>query len=390
MLLVFGQATTGTNEVIDNWETSTPEEQGMDSKKLEDLKEHIKTKYSDMYSMIVIRNGFLVEEEYFRYSTTTKRNIFSCTKSFTSTLIGLALQEGFIDCINDPVLDFFPEHDFTNVDERKQNMTLYHLLTMTTGLEWSELQIGYSDPNNSLYKMWESNDWVQYVLDQKMVEKPGINFNYNTGASHIMSAIINQTTGMSTLEFAKSRLFDPLDIEDFFWPSDPNGIPKGGEGLEITPRSLAKLGQLYLNNGSWKEQQIVNKEWVFNSSRIDHHPPGNYSYGYGFQWWIHPNKEIFSAWGYAEQRVIVVPKYQLVTVFTSYMPNVYGDPASDFVNTFIIPAITEFTDVGSSDNSATTEFTDVGSSDNSTTAGFLYTLPIVLLLVTLRKYLIKK
>lgn len=374
MLVVLG--TSGTTEVINNWETSTPEEQGMDSKKLDDLKEYIKTKYSDMYSMVVIRNGFLVEEEYYRYSTTTKRNIYSCTKSFIGTLIGIAIQERLIESIDESVLELFPERNFANVDERKQNMTLFHLLTMTTGLEWYELQVGYDDQNNSLYNMWESKDWVQYVLDQKMIEEPGKEFNYNTGASHVLSAIINKSTGMSTLQFAKSRLFDPLDIEDFSWPTDPSGIHKGGEGLELTPRSLAKLGQLYLNNGSWKGQQIVPKEWVFNSTKIDHRPPDGHSYGYGFQWWIHPDREIFSAWGYAVQRVIVVPKYQLVTIFTSYMPNVDGDPASDLVNTFIIPAITEFND---------------GSSDNSTTTtGFLYTLPILFLLVTLRKYLRKK
>jgi CubicO group peptidase (beta-lactamase class C family) len=369
----FGQTTSKVIEGINDWETTTPEEQGMRSKYLNDLKEYIKKEYSDIYSMVIIRNGFLVEEEYFMFTATTKRNIYSCTKSFTSALIGIAIQEGAIESTNKTVLSFFPEKTFSNVDDRKKNMSLYHLLTMTSGLKWNELQVGYNDPTNSLYQMWESNDWIQYVLDQKMVDEPGMIFNYNTGVSHVMSAIINQTTGMSTLEFAKSRLFDPLSIDDYQWPTDANGIHKGGEGLELTPRSLAKLGQLYLDNGSWKEQQIVPEEWV-KLSRIDHRPPGDHLYGYGFQWWIHPDRSIFSAWGYAEQRVIVIPKYELVAVFTSYMPNTVGDIASDLVGMFIIPAITSSAAITTNETA------------NITTISFLFTLPAIPIMVTVRKH----
>lgn len=381
-LQTFTSLVQGTIEITasaNNWETSTPEEQGINSKKLDELKNHIKTNYSDIYSMVIIRNSFLVEEEYFRYTAATKRNIYSCTKSFISALIGIAIQEDFIESIDKPVLEFFPDQIFANVDDRKQNMTLYHLLTMTTGLEWYELQVGYNDQNNSLYRMWESKDWIQYVLDQKMIEEPGKEFNYNTGASHVMSAIINKTTGMSTLEFAKSRLFGPLGINDYFWPTDPNDIHTGGEGLELTPRSLAKLGQLYLNNGTWKGQQIVPKKWVVNSSRIDHHPSGNHTYGYGFQWWIHPDHEIFSAWGYAEQRAIVAPKFELVAVFTGYMPNTYGDLAGDLVNTFIIPAITGSNNTCSSDTPAA-----------KSTSYLVFTLPSLFIIVILSKYQRKK
>lgn len=365
----LGQATTEIIGMINDWETSTPEEQGMNSKTLDVLKEYIKKNYSGIYSTVIIRNGFLVEEEYFQFSATTKRNIYSCTKSFIGALIGIAIQEGAINSTNNSVLSFFPDKTFANIDDRKQNMTLYHLLTMTSGLEWNELQVGYNDQNNSLYTMWEVNDWIQYVLDQKMVDEPGKIFNYNSGTSHVMSAIINRTTNMSTLEFAKSRLFDPLGIEDYSWPTDPNGTHKGGEGLELTPRSLAKIGQLYLNNGSWKGQQIVPEEWV-TISRIDHRPPGEHSYGYGFQWWIHPDRDIFSAWGYAEQRVIVVPKYEIIAVFTSYMPNLEVDIGADLVDMFIIPATTS------------SEIT----LPKETTNPIIFTLPSILLMVTFRKH----
>ena len=366
------QASTEAVKKNTSWETSTPEEQGMDSRLLNGLKNHIDETYPDMYSMVIIRNGFLVEEEYFRYSATTKRNIFSCTKSITGALIGIAIQEGYIDNINESVLDFFPNHSFTNVDDRKRNMTLYHLLTMTTGLEWDESNYDYS--NNPLYLMWESVDWIQYVLDLKMLDEPGKSFSYNSGASHVMSAIINQTTGMSALEYATSRLFAPLGFEDYLWPTDPNGINKGGEGLELTPRSLAKLGQLYLDNGSWKGEQIVPKEWVYNSTRIDHYPQLNNNYGYGYQWWIHPG-EVFSAWGYAHQRVIVVPEYQVVATFTSYMPTISGDPAAELVNSFVLPSI--FTHENYEEPTTTSA---------NTTTFFAFIIPTLILIVLIRKY----
>ncbi len=371
MFSFTGQASIETVKMNTSWETSTPEEQGMDSRILNGLKNHIEKTYPDMYSMVIIRNGFLVEEEYFEYSATTKRNIFSCTKSITSVLIGIAIQEGYIDGINESVLDFFPNYSFTNVDDRKRNMTLYHLLTMTSGLEWDESNYDYN--NNPLYLMWESADWIQYVLDQKIIDEPGKMFNYNSGTSHVMSAIITITTNMSTLEYATSRLFIPLGIEDYNWPADPNGINKGGEGLELTPRSLAKLGQLYLDNGSWKGQQIVPEMWVYNSTRSSLNPPSNNTYGYGFQWWLHP-EGYFSAFGYAHQRVIVVPEYQVVATFTSYMPNIGGDPAVELVNAFILPSI--FTHEDYEEQTTTIA--------NKTTC-FTFILPTLFLIVLIRK-----
>ncbi|MHA2109228.1 MAG: serine hydrolase domain-containing protein [Candidatus Hodarchaeales archaeon] len=367
----FGQASTETVVTMESWETSTPEAQGMDSRVLENLEKHTLKTYPNIYSMVIVRNGCLVEEEYFKTTDTTKRNIYSCTKSFTSALIGIAIQEGYIEGINTSVLDFFPSYTFTNIDERKQNMTIYHLLTMTAGLEWNEAD--YNDPQNPLYLMWDSTDWVQYVLDLKMVDDPGQTFSYNSGASHILSAIISYSTGMSTSEYAETRLFSPLGIEEYYWPTDPQGVPKGGEGLELTPRELAKLGQLYLNNGTWKDQQIVPKDWVSNSTQYSLNPPTSNYYGYGFQWWIHPGG-IFSAWGYAHQRVIVVPEYQVVATFTSYMPTISGDPAASLVNEYILPAIFDHENY----EEPTT------STENSVTA-FVFILPTLILMVLNRK-----
>ena len=383
ILLVLNTAMSSSNvqiitkaiAEIDNWEISSPEEQGMNSSKLSELESYITINYPGIYSMVIIRNGYLVAEEYFKYPATTKRNIYSCTKSFTSALIGIAIEEGYIESINESVLDFFPSYTFANTDERKQNMTLYHLLTMTTGLNWDESN--YDDPQNPIYLMWDSSDWIQYVLDQEMVNEPGTTFEYNTGASHVISAIINSTTGMSTQEYAESRLFNPLGIEDYTWPTDPNGIHKGGEGLELTPRSLAKLGQLYLSNGTWKGQQLVPEDWVHDSVHCPLNPPTNIYYGYGYQWWLHPGGDIFSAWGYAHQRVIVVPEYNIVTTITSYMTTIGGDPAASLVNEFVIPAVL------TSENDEETTTTTTISDKNVTTS--LFTILSTLLVFVIKR-----
>ena len=364
----INQATPEVVVASDDWPTSSPEDQGMDSRVLATLESYIPKTYPAMYSMVIIRNGFLVAEKYFHDSVSTKRNIFSCTKSFIGTLIGIAIHEGFITSINESVFAFFPNYTFNNFNPSKQSITLFHLLTMTSGLEWDE--DNYDDSENPLYLMWASSNWVQFVLDRPMVAEPGTTFNYNTGTSHVMSAILNVTTGMSTLEYAKSRLLTPLGIEDYYWPIDPQGIYKGGEGLMLTPRALAKLGQLYLNNGSWNDEQLVPEQWIFDATHSTLTPPSNGYYGYGYQWWLQPNG-IFSAWGYAHQRVIVIPEYQVVATFTSDMPTISGDPATLLVNKYVLPAI--FT------------HEDYKEPTSSSTPFFTFALPSLLLIVLLQK-----
>jgi len=363
------QAPIAPVQGLTSWPTSSPEAQGMDSRVLATLEQHIQSTYPAMYSMVIVRNGFLVAEEYFQYSASTKRNIYSCTKSFIGTLIGIAIQEGYIRGINESVVDFFPNYTFSNLDASKQNMTLFHLLTMTTGLDWDEAD--YNDPQNPLYRMWDSSNWVQFVLDLPMVVAPGTTFSYNSGASHVMSAILCSSTEMSTLEYAQSHLFTPLGIDDYNWPTDPQGIHKGGEGLELTPRSLAKLGQLYLDNGSWEGEQLVSEQWIFDTTHSTLTPPSNGYYGYGYQWWLHPDG-IFSAWGYAHQRVLVIPDYQVVATFTGYMPNILGDPAAALVSDFVLPAIFTHEDYQEPTTPTSTSF-------------FVFILPSLLFLVLFQK-----
>jgi len=309
-----------TNDLL----TSTPEAQGLDSKILD----RVSLRWGrSLHSLLIMRHGRLVFEDYYAdsnhiYTRDSKHVLFSVTKSFTSALIGIAINEGFIDSIDQSVLDFFPEYNFSNVNSRKERMTLEHLLTMTCGLYWSEVP-----DNDDLRRLAFSLDSVQFILDQRMSISPGNGFRYNSGASHLLSAIIQQITGNATLEFAQKYLFKPLGIKerDIDWMADSQGNAFGGVGLYLTPRSMAKFGQLYLNMGVWKGTQIIPQQWI-TSSTLDHIEglplygyarPRDPLTGYGYQWWISDTLNSYLAEGYDGKIIFVQPTTSLVIVVTA-------------------------------------------------------------------------
>jgi CubicO group peptidase (beta-lactamase class C family) len=251
--------------------------------------------------------------------------------------VGIAIKEGYIDGVDHRVLGFFPERTVANSDARKQAMTLEHLLTMTSGLDWPELSVSYSSSSNVNAQMAQSQDWVQFVLDRPMVEEPGTTFNYNTGGSHLLSAIIQETTGMNALSFAQAHLFEPLGISDVSWSSDPDGISYGGNGILMTPRDMAKFGYLYLKGGIWDGQQVVPADWGEASVTRHVEASVNIIPYYGYQWWVRSDGA-YTAFGYGGQYILVIPDLQMVVVFTSGLKRVdFGLPQS-LVDDFIIPA----------------------------------------------------
>lgn len=288
------------------WLTSTPEEQGMNSSLLGELADAIEDLSMPLLSYLVIRNGYLIFEGYPdpEYSESTLKHVWSVTKSFTSALVGMALGAGNLTSLDELVVDFFPDKTIANLDEDKQSITVEHLLTMTAGFEWSSS----TDPDD----MMDSPDWIQYVLDKPMVDVPGETFNYNSGGSHLLSAIVNRTTGIPTQSYADTRLFQPLGISDYEWIIDPQGIAAGHIGLNITPRDMAKFGFLYLNNGTWDGEQLVPSTWVSASTQVQ--APGQ---DYGFQWWIDPSYDAYYAYGRDGQYIWVQPKNDLIVVFTA-------------------------------------------------------------------------
>ena len=298
------------------WMTSTPEEQNMNSKKLAHMMEYIDEQGFAIDSVMVVRNGHIVLEEFPNQNFYQDRlhEIYSVTKSFTSALIGIAIHEGYIDSVEQKVVDFFPDREISNLDARKQNLTLEHLLTMTSGIEWDELTYPYTDDRSINRQMWLSSDPVQFVLDQPMVNDPGVELVYNSGCSILLGEILEQVTGKTTLEFAREYLFEPLDIENVNW-ARRKGYYNTGGGLSLKPRDMAKFGYLYLNNGTWDGKQIVPSEWVAMSTETSFYH--SESSGYGYQWWTLPQSGAYYALGLYQQRIYVDPDLEMVVVFTA-------------------------------------------------------------------------
>jgi CubicO group peptidase (beta-lactamase class C family) len=313
----------------EGWRTSTPAEQGVDAEKLAQMLDAIGQQNLPIHSVLVIRNGYIVSETYFGSDTPeTKREIYSVTKSFIATLIGIAIDKGLIAGVNVPVGDFFPDRSFANWDAAKQAMTLENFLTMTTGLDWPE-------DDATFRRLYGSRDWVKFVLDEPMRSQPGSQFLYCSGCSHVLSAIIQAQTGMNTRGFAEQELFAPLGISNLAWDTDATGIPIGGWGLQLAPRDLAKLGYLYLNDGAWDGRQIVSKQWVRTATQT--HTPSDTDLGYGYQWWTYPRWGAYAALGRYGQTIFVVPELDLIVVTTAQLDG--HDPIFKLIDEYIVPAV---------------------------------------------------
>ena len=196
----------------EGWQISTPEEQGIQSQMLAEMMEHIKQNSFNIDSILIVRNGYMVLDAYFYpFSKGEKHIIHSCTKSIMSALIGIAIDKGYIQNVDQPIMDFFPDKEFANMDDLKKSITLEDLLMMASGLKCRD---SYLYRWVGLFEMRSSPDWAQYVLDLPMTEAPGEKFEYCNGVSYLLSVIIQNTTGIKTLDFARKHLFGPLGIVD--------------------------------------------------------------------------------------------------------------------------------------------------------------------------------
>lgn len=315
----------------DGWRTSTPEEQGMDSQVLADMVGSIS---DSIDSVTIIRNGYLVNETYFYpYQKGFKHAMNSCTKSVLSALVGIAIEEGAINSIDDKVLDYFPDANIANNDARKQDMTVRDLLTMTTGLDWQV------DGNVSTSEMTASPDWTKYALDLPMKDDPGTSFNYCNGAANIMSAILQNATGKTAAEYAAEKLA-PLGMKDLFWSADPEGVSTGYSGIYMEPHDMAKFGYLYLNKGVWNGQQIIPQSWVEESTKQQ--VSGGWTPifpGYGYMWWM-SRFGGYAALGFGGNYIFVVPKKNLVVVFTGGIFNNQDlFKPGELMEQYIIPSV---------------------------------------------------
>jgi CubicO group peptidase (beta-lactamase class C family) len=245
----------------------------------------------------------------------------SVSKTITSITMGVALGRGeFKVDVDAPILKYFDGYKVANLDDRKRQITLRNLLTMTAGLEWHE-DLAYDDPKNSADVMEATHDWVQYVIDQPMVSEPGKQFVYNSGVTQLLSHISKQVTGKNVDDYAAEYLFKPLGMQ-YFWKHSPTGFPDTEGGLYLAARDLARIGLLFLQNGSWEGKQIVPPDWI-KQSIAPQVATGEAGWKYGFQWWLVPygksrEKLAWAAHGFGGQQLIVVPEYDLIAVFTGW------------------------------------------------------------------------
>lgn len=297
------------------WMVQPPEAFGFDRAQLDDAFDHAQD-LAPLNSLLIARNGEIVAERYYRGMRPHRAtNIKSASKNILSALVGIALEEGHLDSLNQPIAPFFSDYLGDDADPRKRQITLRNLLTMRAGLR--------STSFGGRYGAWVTSDnWIRYVLNQPMENPPGTDMTYSTGTSHLVSALLTRATGMSTRAYAQSRLFDPLGIAPPSWQQDPQGIYFGGNNLALSPRALFKFGQLYLNGGRYNGQQILPADWV-EASTDQYVYQTRHGYRYGYFWWTERFEGVQThfAWGYGGQYVFVIPELDMVVVCTSSLQN---------------------------------------------------------------------
>ncbi|CAH1058662.1 6-aminohexanoate-dimer hydrolase [Paenibacillus pseudetheri] len=322
------------------WPNSTPDKLNVDQAQIESLGYAVRK--SKVKSCLILKEGRLI----FQYYKSNKirdnlQRINSCTKSIVSILIGIAIEKGFIPSVDMTMEHYFPDIMNSLEDSRKKAISIEHLLTMSVGLDWPEF-----GEWNHMPPMC-TRDVVKFVFDRPLVDEPGTRMNYNSGCSHVLSAILKKATGMKTSVFADKYLFEPLGIDkDYHWFEDANGINYGSDGLRLLPYDMAKFGQLFLQEGIWKEKEIISAEWIRRSTE-PYLLTYDYIGHYAFHWWVAKidpnhddftlNNKMFFAMGLNGQFIIVIPSLQTVVVFTSTLDNTIKP--LDFVREFIVKSM---------------------------------------------------
>jgi CubicO group peptidase (beta-lactamase class C family) len=247
----------------------SPESAGLDEERLNDLTAHLSSgEFGLVSSLLIARKDNLVYEEYFLEMRRGRTHrVYSVTKSFTSALIGIALDEGLIPDLDMALLDFFPEYPLVNhMDPRKARITLRHVLQMRAGFEWDEWSTPYTSSSNPVSHLSASGDWMKFMLDLPMAHEPGTFFRYNSGCTMLLSGILRNVTGMSAEAYARAKLMEPLGIESYQWEAGPGNITNTGWGLYLTPRDMLRFGQLYLYQGNWEGEQLIPGAWIVAST----------------------------------------------------------------------------------------------------------------------------
>jgi hypothetical protein len=345
------------------WPVSTLEEQGLDSAPLTELNNRLEAGESGYIDeMLIIRNGHIVFEKSYEhdydkinsetekiptyyssanpvynyyntdyhpyYKGTKLHTLQSCTKTISSLVIGIAVGRKAIHSVDVNVLDYFKDQDVKNVDERKRSMTIEDLLTMRAGLEWDS-KIPLDDPKNSAVQLENSEDWIDFVINQPMVSDPGTVYEYCGGATMLLSYIIKKSTGMHMDEYANKYMFQPLGIKQYYWKKTPKQLTDAQGGLYLEPRDLAKFGYLFLKDGIWDGKRILPDGWIQASTTPhvkDTIPNKKAIIPYGYQLRLLPiggTQYLYIFHGFGGQKMLVIPKYGIIATFNAW--NIYGE-----------------------------------------------------------------
>ncbi|GAB3337193.1 serine hydrolase [Larkinella ripae] len=306
-------------QIADGWAVASLQSQGMEVKPLEQLTDQVLTEqYRNIHSLLVCRNGKLVYEKYFNgFTRAVPENIYSATKSITSALIGIAVDQGAIKSLDGKVIDYFPEYaDLPNLTPAKRQITIRDLLTMRSGLACND-----DDPQSpgNEARMYTSPDWIRYTLDLPMQNNPGSVSQYCTGGVAVLGGILQRATGKTVEEFAQANLWKPLGINPIRWDRMPTGPVNTSGRMFIRPRDMARIGQLFLNKGQWEGRQVISAGWVEESTRKQVVLRGQ---EYGFLWWrrefVLDTRRVpaYYASGNGGHFIVVLPTENLVVVST--------------------------------------------------------------------------
>ena len=330
----------------------------IDTTKIIALTESIlKQEFPNFHSLLIAKNSKLIYENYFsgtdeiigkklgyiNHAIDDLHDCRSISKSITSLCIGIAIDQGLIKSLDEPIIQYFPEYE-NYFDAQKRQITIKHLLTMTAGFEWNE-DISYRDLKNSELQMDISSDPIKYILSRQIISSPGTRWNYNGGESQLLAQIILKASGMAIDKFAEKNLFKPLGINKDEWLTLKENMPAAASGLRLRSRDLLKIGLLYMDNGLWQGKQIVDKEWT-NISLSSVVSRGTEK-GYGFQFWTYnevvngKSIHVAEAKGNGGQRIFFVKELNLLVVITAGNYNKWdiANESHKALIDYIIPSI---------------------------------------------------
>ena len=364
--LALAQSGCGSPTAAGEWPVATPESVGLSGARLCEMVRWLDDwRQGNVHAVLVARHGKLVFERYFSgsdeawgralgdvaFGPETKHDERSVTKSVVALVLGIVIDQGLIKSIDEPVLSFFPEYADLRTPE-KDRITLRHLITMSAGLEWHEDDTPYTSEANSENRMDAAPDPYRYALQQAVVEPPGRVWNYNSGATEVVAAVLKKASGKPVDELARALLFAPLGITEVEWPRSAKGDPIAAGALRLRPRDLAKIGQLVLQRGTWNDAQVVSASWIDAATTPEINVSGFNSFFYGYFLWLGRSlvekRDVrwAAAVGLGGQRVFIVPELDLVVVVNAglYARLAEGADTAAVVNQYVLEATTSYRD----------------------------------------------